>query len=141
MGMKKYSILLLLTLFVAACGGGGDDGDEINVRKDKITIADRIELLGDNDSRVVPISATCDWVITEDIDWLTISPRNGTKNTTSIEVSASRNTSGVVRSGSFFISGGEARPVEVKVTQAKYSEDQDPSSSGEPSAGDNLPPS
>ena len=139
--MKKYSILLLLTLFVAACGGGDDDSDEINVRKDNIAIAEnRIDLLGDNVSRVVPITATCDWYITEDIDWLTVSPRNGTKSTTSIEVSASRNTSGVVRSGSFFISGGEARPVEVKVNQAKYSEDQDPSSSGEPSAGDNQPP-
>lgn len=137
--MKKYSILLLLTLFVAACGGG-DDGDEINVRKDRILIAERIELLGDNDSKVVSISATCDWVITEDIDWLTVSPRNGTKNTTSIEVSASRNTSGVVRSGSFFISGGDAQTVKVTVTQVKYSENEDPSSSGEPSAGDNQPP-
>lgn len=140
--MKKNWIFIIWTILVAACGGGGgDDSDDINVRKDKITIAEeRIDLLGDNTSRVVSISATCDWVIIEDVDWLTVSPKNGTKNTTSIEVSASRNTSGVVRSGSFFISGGEARPVEVKVTQAKYSEDQDPSSSGEPSAGDNQPP-
>lgn len=124
MVMKKYSILLLLTLFVSACGGGGDDPDEINVRKDKITIAeDRIDLLGDKVSRVVSISVTCDWVITEDIDWLTVSPRNGTKSTTSIEVSVSRNTDGKVRSGSFFISGGDAQTVKVTVTQAKYSED------------------
>ena len=139
MVMKKYSILLLLTLFVAACGG--DDDGEVIVKKDKITIAEeRIDLLGDNASRVVPISATCDWFITEDIDWLIVSPRNGTKGSTSIEVSASRNTSGRVRSGSFFISGGEAQSVEVKVTQAKYSEDQDSSSSGEPNADDNQPP-
>ena len=139
--MKKYSILLLLTLFVAACGGGGDDGDEINVRKDKITITEnRIDLLGDNTSRVVPITATCDWYIIEDIDWLTVSPRNGTKSTTSIEVSASRNTSGVVRSGSFFISGGEAQPVEVRVIQAKYDDNEEPPSSGEPNADDNQPP-
>lgn len=139
--MKKYSIFVLWTLLAVACGGGGDDSNDINVRKDKITVAEnRIELLGDNASRVVSISATCDWFITEDIDWLTVSPRNGTKSTTSIEVSASRNTSGRVRSESFFISGGEAQPVEVRVIQAKYDDNEEPPSSGEPNADDNQPP-
>ena len=139
--MKKNWIFIIWTILVAACGGGGgDDSDDINVRKDKITITDRIELLGDNDAKDVPIDVTCDWEITEDFDWLTVTPRKGTRNDKSITVSVSRNTSGVVRSGWFFISGSDAQNVKVTVTQAMYSEDQDPSSSGEPSAGDNLPP-
>lgn len=138
--MKKYSIFVLWALLAVACGGGDDDSSEINIRKDKITISDRIDLLGDNDTKEEPISATCDWVITEDVDWLTITPRQGNKNTKTISVSATRNTSGVVRTGLFFISGGDAQTIRVTVTQAKYSENEDPTSSGEPSAGDNQPP-
>ena len=138
--MKKFSIFVLWALLVVACGGGDDDSDDVNIRRDKITITDRIDLLGDDDTKEVPISATCDWIITENVDWFTITPSRGDKNTKAITVSASRNTLGVARTDCFFISGGDAQPIKVTVTQAKYSDNQDPTSSGEPSADDNLPP-
>ena len=139
--MKKYSILLLLTFFVAACGGGGDDDpDDVTIKKDKITITERVELLGDGDSKNVPISATCDWAISEPDGWLIINPMRGGKNVTSISFSAGKNTTGVARSTTITISGGKAQTIFIKVTQQKASDSQEPSSSGEPSADDNQPP-
>lgn len=141
--MKKYSILLLVSLLVIACGGGDDDTDDIIIKKDQIRIAPSQELLGDGEAKEMPISATCDWKITKDAnaDWLTVTPMSGTKDTRSIVVSAGKNSTGVNRTAILTISGGDAQTQRVVVTQLKSSDSQDPSTSGEPSAGDNLPPS
>lgn len=141
--MKKYSILLLVSLLVIACGGGDDDTDDITIKKDQIRIAPSQELLGDGEAKEISISATCDWRITKDgnADWLTVTPMSGTKDTRSIVVSAGKNSTGVNRTAILTISGGDAQTQRVVVTQLKSSDDQDPPSSGEPGAGDNLPPS
>ena len=141
--MKKYSILLLVSLLAIACGGGDDDTDDITIKKDQIRIAPSQELLGDGEAKEMPISAKCDWRIIKDAnaDWLTVTPMSGTKDTRSIVVSAGKNSTGVNRTAILTISGGDAQTQRVVVTQLKSSDSQDPSSSGEPSAGDNLPPS
>ena len=138
--MKKFSIFVLWALLVVACGGGDDDSDDVNIRRDKITITDKIVLSGDGDNQKVDISATCNWITSECNEWLTITPTKGDKDTKSISFSADRNTTGVARSTVFSISGGDAQTVFVTVTQKKASDSQDPTSSGEPSADDNLPP-
>ena len=140
--MKKYSIFVLWALMAVACGGGDDDSEDIDIRKDKIEFVERIDLLGDKETKDYQITATCDWIVTEDIDWLTVTPRQGNKSIKTISVSAERNTSGKERTEWFFISGGDAKTVKVTVRQAAYLDTQEPSpSSGEPGAGDNLPPS
>lgn len=141
--MKKYSIILLLMFFIAACGGGDDDTDDIIIKKDQISITPSLELLGDGEAKEMQITATCEWRITKDAnaDWLTVTPMSGTKDTRSIVVSAGKNSTGVNRTAILTISGGDAQTQRVVVTQLKSSDSQDPSTSGEPSAGDNLPPS
>ena len=140
--MKKYSILLFVSLLVIACGGD-DDTDDIIIKKDQISITPSLELLGDGEAKEMLITATCDWRITKDAnaDWLTVTPMSGTKDTRSIVVSAGKNSTGVNRIATLTISGGDAQTQRVVVTQLKSSDSQDPSTSGEPSAGDNLPPS
>lgn len=139
--MKKYSIFVLWALLAVACGGSGDDSD-VNVRKDEIRIQLSLDLLGDGEAKEMPIKATCDWKITKEAntDWLTVTPMTGDKDTRSVLVSAGKNSTGVIRTTILTISGGDALTQRVIITQAKSSDSQDPSSSGEPSAGDNLPP-
>lgn len=138
--MKKYSIFVLWALLVVACGGGDDDSGDVVIKKDQISIAQNLELLGDGEAKEMPIRATCDWRITKDADWLTVTPMSGDKDTRSIMVSASKNSTGVVRTAILTITGGDAQTQRVVVTQLKSSDSQDPPSSGEPSAGDNQPP-
>ena len=140
--MKKFSIFVLWALLAVACGGGDDDSDDVTVKKDQISIAQNLELLGDGEAKEMPIRATCDWRITKDdgADWLTVNPMSGDKDTKSILVSASKNSTGVARTAILTINGGDAQTQRVVVTQAKSSDNQDPTSSGEPSADDNLPP-
>lgn len=138
--MKKYSLLFIWALLAIACGGGGDDSGDITIKKDQISVAPNLELLGDGDAKEMYITATCNWSITKDVDWLTVNPMSGNKDTRSILVSASKNSTGVVRTAILTISGGDAQTQRVVVTQAKSSESQNPSTSGEPSAGDNQPP-
>ena len=139
--MKKYSLFVLWALLVVACGGGDDDGD-VNVRKDEIRIQQSLDLLGDGEAKEMPIKATCDWKITKEsnADWLTLTPMTGDKDTRSVIVSAGKNSTGVIRTTILTISGGDALTQRVMVTQAKSSDSQDTSSSGEPSANDNQPP-
>lgn len=137
--MKKYSIIVLWALLTVACGGGGDVSEGVTIKKDHINIVDKINLLGDGDSKDVAISATCNWMISEPDGWLTISPMKGDRNTKSITFTASRNTTGVARTTSIAISGGEAQTVFITVTQQRASDNQE-SSTGEPSPNDNQPP-
>ncbi len=140
MVMKKYSLLVLWALLIVACGGGDDDSGDITIKKDQISIAQNLELLGDGEAKEMSIKATCNWNLTKDADWLTVTPMSGDKDTRSIMVSASKNSTGVNRTAVLTISGGDAQTQRVVVTQLKSSDSQDSSSSGEPGAGDNLPP-
>ena len=137
--MKKYSIFVLWALLTVACGGG-DDSEEITIKKDQIRIAQNLELLGDGEAKEMPIKATCNWNLTKDADWLTVTPMSGDKDTRSIMVSASKNSTGATRTAILTISGGDAQTQRVVVTQLKASDSQEPPSSGEPGADDNQPP-
>lgn len=135
--MKKFNIFVIWALLVVACGGG----DDVTAKKDLISVSPNFELLGDGEAKELDITATCDWRITKEAnaDWLTVNPMSGDKYTKPI-VSASKNLTGVARSTILTISGGDAITQRVEVTQTKSSDNQDPTSSGEPSADDNLPP-
>lgn len=137
--MKKYSIYVILAILTVACGGG-DDSDDVTIKKDQISIAQNLELLGDGEAKEMSIRATCNWNLTKDADWLTVTPMSGDKDTRSIMVSASKNSTGANRTAIITISGGDAQTQRVVVTQLKSSDSQTPSSSGEPDPGDNLPP-
>lgn len=137
--MKRYSISVLMALLVVACGGDDDDSDVI-VKKDQISIAQNLELLGDGEAKEMIIRATCDWRIIKDADWLTVTPMSGDKDTRSVMVSAGKNSTGNVRTAILTINGGDAQTQRVVVTQQKSSDSQEPTSSGEPNANDNQPP-
>ena len=146
MFMKKFNIVLLFALLLSACGGGGDSGD-VTVRKDQISIAQNLEILGDGEAKEMPIRATCNWTVSKNESWLTVTPMSGDKDTRSIQISAGKNTTGSTRTAILTISGGDAQTQRVMVTQGKSSdsstpsEPSEPSSSDEPGADDNLPPS
>ena len=137
--MKNYSIFVLWALLTVACGGG-DDSEDNTIKKDQISIAQKLELLGDGEAKEMPIKATCNWNLTKDADWLTVTPMSGDKDTRSIMVSASKNSTGATRTAILTISGGDAQTQRVVVTQLKASDSQEPPSSGEPGADDNQPP-
>ena len=142
MVMKKYTILLLLTLFVAACSGGDDDGDVVTPSNERIEVDARdLTLSGDGQEVNLKITANCSWTITilpANCDWLMVTPMSGA-NSEIIKLKASKNSLGSERIAKLTIEGKE-KSRSVTVTQAKSSESQEPSSSGEPSAGDNQPP-
>lgn len=136
----KYLLLLITLVLVSACGGSDDSDNEPNVSKDFIDVTPNVELLGDGQTVDVTISSNCNWIITKDIDWLSVTPSSG-NGTQSISLSAGKNSSGDSRTAVLTIKGGTAPTRTITVTQGKASDSQDPTTTGEPTADDNLPPS
>lgn len=120
--MKKYLIFFTVVLITMACGGGGGDGGgstpEIN--KDYLSVTPNLELLPEGQTTEITVSSNCSWTITKDndCDWLTVSPMSGT-NSQKVSVSASSNSTDVVRTAVLTVQGGSLPARKVTVTQ-KY---------------------
>ena len=142
--------MVLALAAIGACGGG----DEPDVRRDFIRVTPNVDLLGDGQTVEISIQASCDWAITKDAEWISVTPSSGSRNL-SVNISAGKNTSGSQRIAVLTVNGGTAPTQRITVTQAKSS-DSDPSgptdptnptdpdnpdTQKEPEAGDNLPPS
>lgn len=118
--MKKNISIIVTTLLLFACGGGGGDdgGGSPQINKDYLNVTPNIELLSEGQTETITINSNCNWSITKDADWLTVSPMTGA-NTQSVTVSASKNSSGQDRTAILTISGGSAPTRRVTVTQKK----------------------
>ena len=67
------------------------------------------------------INANCNWSITKNADWLTVSPMSGS-STQTITVSAMKNSSGADRMVVLTILGGELKSRKITITQKKVEE-------------------
>lgn len=121
MNMKKNIIYIILLLGIIACGGdsAGEGGPQVN--KDYLSVPPSLELLSEGQTVDLKINSNCNWSITEDADWLTVTPMSGSNEQTVI-VSASKNSSGSDRMAVLTVQGGTLAPRRVTVTQKKADE-------------------
>lgn len=116
--MKKNIWLLMMFIIVSACGGGGDGGDTPEVNRDYLSVTPNIELLGDGETKEFTISSNCNWTLSKDVDWLTVSPMSGS-NTRNVTISATKNPDRQNRTAVISIQGGSLPVRMVTVTQLK----------------------
>lgn len=134
--MKKYIIYAIALLGIVACGGdeiGG--GDAPVVSKEYINVISKLDFKSDGGDTEVSVSASCDWTVSKDADWISITPTSGSKNQ-SITVTASRNNSSSDRVATITIKGsGNNLEKKISVSQAKTAD-----SSLVPGSNDNQLP-
>lgn len=134
--MKKYILYAIALLGMVACGGdeiGG--GDAPVVSKEYINVISKLDFKSEGGDTEVAVSASCDWTVSKDADWVSVSPTTGSKNQ-SITVTVSRNNSGYDRTATITLKGsGNNLEKKISVTQAKTAD-----SSLIPSSGDNQLP-
>lgn len=136
--MKKYiwSLFLLLT---CSCGGGGgsEPGQEPVMSKEFINVVQNAQLPGDGGSEQISISSNCNWSISNEADWLTVTPSSG-RNNESVTLTAVKNNTGKERSTELTITGGSNLMRKVIVKQSKATES---TNTQVPGPNDNVPPS
>lgn len=134
--MKKFVLYVIALLGMTACGGdeiGG--GDAPIVSKEYINVIGSLDFKSEGGDTEVSVSASCDWTVTKDADWVSVSPTNGSKNQ-SITVTVSRNNSSSDRTATISIKGiGNNLEKKISIKQDKTAD-----SSQVPSAGDNVLP-
>ncbi len=124
--MKKSIFYLLLLVVCFACGGGDDagGGGDPQINKDYLSVPTSLELSGEGQAMDININANCSWTITKDVDWLIINPMSGSNNQ-SVNISASRNSTGEDRIAILTVQGGTLPARKVTVTQRKIAETPD----------------
>lgn len=134
--MKKYILFAITLLGIVACGSdeiGG--GDAPVVSKDYINVISKVDFMSEDGNTKIEVSASCDWVVSKDADWVSVSPTSGSKNQ-SITVTVLRNYTENDRTATITVKGiGNNLEKKISVTQAKTAD-----SSLVPSANDNQLP-
>lgn len=74
--MNRSLYIPLLLVLLTACGGGGGSSSDITGSKDYINAQD-VVIPGNNTQATLQISANCSWTITEEIEWLSVNPQQG----------------------------------------------------------------
>ena len=130
--MKKYILYAIALLGIVACGGdeiGG--GDAPVVSKEYINVTSKLDFKSEGGDTEVTVSASCDWTVSKDADWVSVSPTSGSKNQ-SITVTVSRNNSGYDRTATITLKGsGNNLEKKISVTQAKTADSALIQSSGD----------
>lgn len=120
--MKKRLSFLLFVVVCLSCGGGGGndagDGGSPQITKDYLRVQSSLELLSEGQTETITITANCNWTISKDVDWLTVSPMSGS-NTQSVNISAPKNSTDQDRTAILTVSGGSAPTQRLTVTQKK----------------------
>lgn len=132
--MKKYVLYALTLIGIVACSGDKIDGELPVISKDYINVTGNLDFQGNGGELVMIITANCDWTITKDADWVSVTPASGSQNQTVI-VSVTTNNTNAERTATIIVKSGSFFQKKMSVTQAKVAD-----SSQVPSSGDNLPP-
>lgn len=119
--MKKNIVYITLLLAIVACGDDSIGEDAPHVSKDYLNVVTNLELFSEGQTIELKINSNCNWSITKDADWLTVSPISGSNDQT-VTVSALTNTSGSDRMAVLTVKGGSLAPKQVTVTQKKANE-------------------
>lgn len=120
--MKKNILYSLILLAFVACGGGGDDtGETPQVNKDYLSVPPSQELLGDGQTVDIKIIANCSWTISQDADWLTVTPMSGSGEQT-VTIAAMKNSTGSERMAILTVQGGTLPARRITVTQKASSD-------------------
>jgi hypothetical protein len=105
--------------------------------KDYINVIQSAEIPGDGGSIEINISSNCNWSISKEADWLTVTPTTGRNNET-VTLTAAKNNTSKERLAVLTITGGAIQvPKKVTVTQPKATES---TNTQVPGPDDNVPP-
>lgn len=121
MEMKKSILYLLMLMGIVACASDNAGDETPIISKDFLSVVPSMELLAEGQTTDLVINANCNWSITKNADWLTVSPMSGS-STQTITVSAMKNSSEADRMVVLTIQGGELKSRKVTVTQKKVEE-------------------
>ena len=119
--MKKSILYLLMLMGIVACASDNAGDETPIISKDFLSVVPSMELLAEGQTTDLVINANCNWSITKNADWLTVSPMSGS-STQTITVSAMKNSSEADRMVVLTIQGGELKSRKVTVTQKKVEE-------------------
>ncbi len=115
--MKQTIITLLGTcLLWTSCSGGGGSDDTPEISKDFINVPPSAEIYWEGGTQDITVSSNCNWTITNNTSWLSVSPKSG-NNSQVISITAGKNDTGNQRVGTLTIKGGNAPQRTLTVTQ------------------------
>lgn len=132
--MKKIFGYILVVVMLSACGGDLPEGELPVMSKDYLDAVTSLSLAGEGEEKNVDITANCDWTVSSDVSWLSVSPSSGSKNQT-ITITATANKSGDNRTGTVIIRSGQYVQRKMTISQTKLE-----NSSQIPGPDDNIPP-
>ena len=159
--MKKYLLLSLLFMAFIACDDELSE-DLPHVYKSYLSVKQSMEMSAEGESKDLQISANCQWTITTDATWLTVSKQSGS-NTLTVTITADENATNSVRTAILSIKAGDLPERKLTVTQPNVivpeptpepepepepepdpepepEPEPEPDAPVEPQPGDNLPP-
>ena len=119
--MKKVFMYIAMIVAFAACGGGGDNGggdDSVVVTSDYISVQpSSIQMPGAETVQELTITANCNWSVSADGDWISLTPSSGNNNG-SVTITASLNSTGADRTGTITVRNvKQTLEKKVRVTQ------------------------
>nr|WP_315200119.1 cellulase family glycosylhydrolase [uncultured Flavobacterium sp.] len=120
--IKKYGFIFLLCfvfLSVGACSSDSGTPEEVKSGTKTLT-ADVSKIDFEAKGNVASVTVTTDaktWTISSNATWIQLSKTSGTKGTGLVSITASENTTTVVRTGTITISSSETTSVQITVSQ------------------------
>lgn len=115
--MKQIIFVLLgACLLWTSCGGSDDSDDTPEISKDFINVPPSAEIYWGGGTQEISISSNCNWTITNNSNWLAVTPTSGS-NSQVISITAGKNETGSERVGVLTIKGGNAPQRTMTVTQ------------------------
>ena len=140
--VKSYllSVILCLSfLSIWACSSSDTDKveEEKPVSKTLTVNTSKIDFLNaGNDVNVKITTDAINWTSSSDADWIQLNLVTGTKGTTTVKITALKNTTNATRTGVITISADQATSVQIAVSQVGNTEGLYPSYNTNPLAAD-----
>lgn len=116
--MKKVFLYMLAMIALAACSGGDDGGDDVIVTNELISVSSAsLQLPGAEGEVELKITANCNWSVSADANWISVSPSSGNGDGL-VNISASLNSTGSERMGTVIVRTNKQKlEKKVRVTQ------------------------
>lgn len=120
--MKKF-LYFLSFMFLVACESEEDGQGKPYISKDFVRALTNLELVADGQEAELSIESNCSWDIIVSDEWITASPTSG-HGTMKVNLSAKKNSTGLVRSTTLKIVAGTAPEFGISVTQPAILSDE-----------------